>query len=449
MSKFFKKLYKLFDKCIIVPISRLVFNIQNGLKRNGSFIDKLLNRQTFLIYLSLILAVVMFVFIDNKVIKLVQNDAEVIQNIPVEVKYNEEAYVIEGVPETVDITITGRKSDIYLAKQLGEFKVTLDLTNYSASDSARKVYFTYKKNIDHLTYRLDPSYVSVIIKNKVSSTSSVKYELINQDKLDPKLSVKSVSLSKSEVVVKGSQTDIDKIALIKALVDLNNSDFTDAGTYDIDNVALVAYDDTGNILKNIEIVPGTLSATIVLDSYSASIPVEIKTSGKLIAGKAIASILINNESNFAVTVYGNEAEISKISSIPVVINIEGKGKNNAESFKVSLPKPSGVRYMSASNLSLSITYGEEQQKTVDISTINPVNLGSNLNANTISGSNVSVICKGVASVLDKINASDISAYVDLSGLGVGDHEVEVKIDNNNPLVTYVVSSKITVRISNK
>lgn len=35
-----------------------------------------------------------------------------------------------------------------------------------------------------------------MIKNKVSSVSSVTYELINQDKLDSKLSVKSIGLSK-------------------------------------------------------------------------------------------------------------------------------------------------------------------------------------------------------------------------------------------------------------
>ena len=65
----------------------------------------------------------------------------------------------------MDIILTGRKTDIYLAKQLGEFEVSLDLTDYEASDTAHKVYFTYSKNIDNLAYKLDPSYVSVIINN--------------------------------------------------------------------------------------------------------------------------------------------------------------------------------------------------------------------------------------------------------------------------------------------
>lgn len=449
MNKFFKVFYNLIDKMVIVPISRIVYNVQKGLKKNGGLIDKVLNRPNFLIYLSLILSVVFFLLIDSKVISLVENEAEVISNVPVNLKYNEEAYVVEGVPKTVDITITGRKSDIYLAKQLGEFEVTLDLTNYKASDSGYKVYFTYSKSINNLNYKLDPSYVSVMVKNKVSSVSSVTYELINQDKLDSKLSVKSVTLSKSEVVVKGSESALEKIAWIKALVDLSDSDLTEAGSYDLDNVALIAYDDSGKILNNIEIVPSALSATVVLDSYSASIPLEVKTSGKLVAGKSIASILVNNVSDFAITAYGNEADISAIKSIPVTINVDELGNDSAKTYNVTLTKPTGVRYMSTTTVKISLTFGTEQQKVIEIDNISTPNISNDLSANIISTSKVSVICKGVSSVINDITPQDIAAYVDLTGLGVGDHEVEVKIKNNNPLVTYVVSSTITVRISAK
>ena len=80
------------------------------------------------------------------------SSAEVIKNVPVSVEYNEEAYVVEGVPETVDITLIGRKSDLYLAKQLGNHEVVLDLTNYSAGE--HKVKLAYKQTIDTLDYKL-------------------------------------------------------------------------------------------------------------------------------------------------------------------------------------------------------------------------------------------------------------------------------------------------------
>ena len=449
MSKIFKKTYNFFDKLIIVPISRLVYKIQKGTKGNGGTLDRLLNRQSFLVILSLILAVVLFLLIDSKAINLVENNAEVIPNVPVKLKYNSEAYVVEGVPETVNILLTGKKSAIYLAKQLGEFEVTLDLSNYKASDAPYKAYFSYtKSSVNNLNYKLDPSYVMVNIKNKVSNVATVSYELINQDKLDSKLSVKNVVLSKYEVVIKGSESTLSKVAWIKALVDLDNPDLDEAGSYDIDNVKLVAYDNSGNIVNNVEIVPNTLSATVVLDTYKTTIPVVVRTTGKLIDGKAIASIMINNSKEYSLTVYGSEKEISNIKSIPVSINIDGLGKENAQTYNVTLSKPAGIRSMTATSVKVALTFGNAEQKSITVNNISKRGLGEKYSANIISSSKITVICKGVSSVLNSINASDISAYVDLTGLGVGNHEVDVKIDNDNPLVEYIVSSKITVKITN-
>lgn len=448
ITRFFKKIYAFIDKFIVVPISRSVYYISKGFKKNQGKLDKILNRPHFLIYMSLVLAVLMFLLIDSKVISLVETEAEVITNVPVIVKYNEEAYVIDGVPETVDITITGRKSDIYLAKQLGEYEVILDLSEYTPSDTPYKVYFTYSKSIDSLTYKLDPSYVQVTIKNKESQVKSISYDLLNLNALDSKLSVKSVTLNKSEVVVKGGSDALDDIASVKALIDLEKQKFTEAGTFDIDNVELVAYDSKGNKLKNIEIVPGTISATVVLESYSKTVSLAIETTGNLIAGKSIASILINGSSDYTITIYGEESEIENITQVPVTINIDGLGKESTKTYNATINKPNGVREMSTEKVTITATFGEEKQKTIDISNnILPKNLSSGLTVNMIDAKDITVQAKGVASVIEKLNDEDISAYVDLSGLGVGEHEVEIKIDNKNPLVNYVVSSKLKIKIT--
>ena len=450
IKKFFKKIYKFIDKCIVVPISRAIYYLSKKYKKNQGKLDKVLNKPNFLIYLSLIIAVMLFLLIDTKVITLVETEAEVITNVPVVVKYNEEAYVVEGVPETVDITLTGRKSDIYLAKQLGEYEVILDLSEYTPSESPYKVYFTYSKSIDSLSYQLSPEYVQVTIKNKESQVKSIDYDLLNIDSLDSKLSVKSVTLDKTEVVVKGGSDALEQIASVKALIDLKDQEFKEAGTYDIDNVKLVAYDSKGNLLNNIEIVPETIGATVVLDSYSVTVPLSIETTGKLITGKSIASILVNNNSSYSITIYGDQKEIEKITSVPVTINVDGLGNEGTKTYNVNIKKPNGVREMSASQVEITLTFGEEQQKTIEISkNIDDKNLSEGLSVNILSGQEINVQVKGVASVIEKIEAKDISAYIDLAGLGTGDYELEVKINNNNPLVTYVVSSKLKVRITDE
>ena len=71
---------------------------------------------------------------------------------------------------------------------------------------------------------------------------NITYDVINQDKLNeinPQLSVSEVVLDKSEVVVKGSEDTLNKIATVKALIDLNNPKFTQKDTYTLENLPIV------------------------------------------------------------------------------------------------------------------------------------------------------------------------------------------------------------------
>ena len=449
IGRFFKAIYRVIDKLIVTPISRLIFNIREYLRGKNFKLDYIFNRPNFMIYVSLILAVVVFLLIDSRVITLVESEAEVITNVPVTVNYNEEAYVVEGIPETVDIVLIGRKSDIYLAKQLGTNNVILDLSDYEARDSAYRVYLSYTKSIDSIDYKLDPSYVTVTIKDKISVTKTIDYDLFNEKYLSEELSVESVELARSEVVVKGSEDAINDIASVKALIDLSDEALTDVGTYTLNNVRLVAYDSQGEVLDNIEIVPATLSATITLDTYSKSVPIDVRTTGTLVTGKAIASILINNSNSYSVTIYGDEEQISGITSVPVTINVDGEGTNSTRNYNVTISRPTGVRALSENNASITVTFGDERQKEVELSTISSRNLASGYTANIIGTSSVPVIVKGVQSVIDNVDASNINAYIDLEGYTPGEYDVEVKIENDDPRLNYVVSSTVKVRIANE
>ena len=447
IGRFFAAIYRVIDKIIVTPISKLIFNIRENLRSKNIKLDYIFNRPNFMIYVSLILAVVMFLLIGSRVITLVESEAEVITNVPVTVNYNEEAYVVEGIPEAVDIVLIGRKSDIYLAKQLGTNNVILDLSDYEARESAYRVYLSYTKSIDSIDYKLDPSYVTVTIKDKISVTKDIDYDLINEQYLSEELSVESVELSRSEVVVKGSEDAINDIASVKALIDLSNEALTNVGTYTVDDIRLVAYDAKGEVLDNIEIVPTTLSATITLDTYSKSVPLQVRTTGNLVTGKAIASILINNENSYAVTIYGDEEEITDISSVPVTINVDGEGANSTRSYNVTITRPTGVRALSETNASITVTFGDEKQKEVEISNVSSRNLASGYTANIVGTESIVVIVRGVQSVIDEIEASDINAYVDLTGYTAGEYDnVPIQIENDDPRLNFVVSSQVSVSI---
>ena len=178
-KKFFKVLYKILDVLIITPVSKAVYFITDNLSGKGR-LDKFLNNPNTLIYISLVLAFVTFFAVDRKVINLTETEAVVLSNQTVKAEYNEEAYVVEGIPQTADIVLMGRKSDLYLAEQLGDHKLTLDLTDLS--EGAHKVNIKYNNPINSLDYKVDPSRVTIVIYPKVSESKTLTTDILNTDK---------------------------------------------------------------------------------------------------------------------------------------------------------------------------------------------------------------------------------------------------------------------------
>jgi len=448
IKKIFLKLYEILDTKFIVPISRAIYFLFEKFKNNPVHVEKFLNRPKILVYISLALAVITFFLVDSQVITLVETEAEILSNEPVTVIYNKEAYVVEGIVDHVDIILTGRKSALYLAKQLGEHEVVLDLSDYDASDIPRKVALTYNQTVDNINYKLDPAYVSVVIKKKISEQKNISYELLNEDKLNERFSVSNVSLDQSQVVVKGSEDTLNQIATVKALIDLSNNKFTEAITYDIDNIPLVAYDSNGKALENVEIVPNTIGASISFSTYKTTVPIVVSTTGDLVAGKSISSITINGKSNYTVDIYGDKEDIDKITSVPVSIDVNGRGNGGASTYNASISKPTGVRSISEKDVKIVVTFGEEKQKTIEITNIKANNLSSGLTVNRTNNNPISIQVKGVQSVIDSITSDNISAYIDLANYKAGTYDVDVKIESTDSRVKYVVSSKVNIVISN-
>ncbi len=452
MSKIFKPLinlfkfiYKIIDKFIVIPISRMIYRINEVIRANSGRIEKILNRPNVLIYISLFCAIAIFVLIDTKSISLVSDEAEILSDQVVNVIYNEEAYVIEGVPKTVDITLIGRKSYLYLAKSLGKHEVVLDLSDKTVG--TYKVKLKYNHNIKSVNYKLDPSIVTVKISEKVSSIKTLDYDLLNEDKLDKKLNIKNVELDRSEVIVKGSEETLNKIATVKALVDLKAANLTEKGTFTVDSIILVAYDNDGNKLTNVEIVPGKISASVTVESYYDELPVKVVTEGTLTPGYALSSV---SSSITKVGVYGDEEVIKSLSYIEAKININGLSTD--KTYNVSLIKPSGVRYFSETSTKVEVKLEKETSREISGVIVEKENLGNgyNVSANSVDDQSITVIVKGVSSVIDELTASDIKAVIDLSGKTPGTYDVKVKVSVNDVRVSAVPKTEtVKVRISNK
>ncbi len=191
-------------------------------------------------------------------------------------------------------------------------------------------------------------------------------------------------------------------------------------------------------------VPSKVTATVTIDSYHAKKQVKVVTTGTMSNGKAISSI---SSSVKEVEVYGEKEIVDNITYIYAEMPIDNLSGN--KELSVNLIKPSGVRYMSETTSTISVKVEDQSQTTIEGVQVVVENLGSNYAAQAATDADklVNVIVSGVSSVIKNIDASQIKASVDLSGLKPGRHTVPVKVTVNDERVSVkAVKTEITVVI---
>lgn len=453
MKKISKKIVLFFDKWLITPITKFILFITDFVKHNSHEIEKFINKKQTLIVLSLLFAFLVFFIVDQSSDTILNKNAEVLYNQPVIAEYNEEAYVIEGLPTSVDVTLIGRTSDLYLARQYtSNLSISVDLRGLTPG--SHKVKLNYNqglKTLKSIDYKIDPSTANIVVYKKMSETRELNYDVLHKDKLDSTLVLDSVDLVRNDVVIKGASYKLEQVATVKALVDIESISNPKAGTFTLKDIALIAYDSDGMPVDGIEIVPTSVSAQIKITSPSKEVPLQVIPNGEVAFGKSIKEF---STSVSKVTIYGEESVINSIESIPVTIDVSDLSSD--KTFKVNIDKPNGVRSISSKTVTVKVLLDEVITKEFENRSITPINLNSNYVAGvdeSEGSSSVTVIVKGSSDIVNSLDPNTINVTVDLAGLaekGTGVYEVDVKVTGDDLKLTYESKKKkVKVKIVEK
>lgn len=441
---FFRNIWKIIDRRIVVPITKVVLWISDSFKASSKKIERWLSKTNTLLFLSLFMAIIVFVVIDQKILLFSENSAEVLKEQPVHATYNEEAYVVEGLPKKVDVTLIGRKADLYFAKQSPSQDITVDLSDLKPG--MHKVNIKYNQILPSIEYKVNPSVATVMIYPKVSETRTLDTDILNQDSLDSKLVLKNVNLDTDKVVIKGAEHRLKEVSTVKALVDIENLISQEEGTVELNDIPLKAYDKNGDAV-DVEIVPSKVSAEVTIDSPSKELPIRVIPNGEISFGYAISEITTNES---RVTVYGSESALDKLRYVPVYIDV--KDLNTDRQYKQEIKRPVGVRSMSVNNITINVKLGKSVDKEVNDVSIEYRNLSDEYTVQGLSAADtkVSVVLKGVNTVLDTIKTEDITAYLDLDGYTEGEHEVPVEVEGEDVRIQYIPKTKkVKIKIVKK
>ncbi len=451
----FKKIGKSFDKHIVLPITRLILKITKIFDKSSHRFEAILAKQTTLLFLSLLLSIALFVIVDQKILVFNNSSAEMFKDQKVEVIYNEERFVLEGIPETVDITLIGSKADLYFAKQSqSKHNVKVDLSDIKEPG-------TYKVDLNYdgtqskkIESSVNPSQATVIVYLKESENRSLSYNVINTDHLDNTIDIDKVELNIDQVVISGARYKIDQVATVEALIDVDKLPSTNVGKQTLDEITLKAYDASGNIV-DVEINHSEkIKAEVTLSSSSKEVPLNLVLKNDMPFGKAISGYTFSKDTVMA---YGSSETLSSLEKNGINIEFDAGKLDKNYSGTVEIPIPSGVKKLDVNSVLLNINVTNSVTSTKNLNLkITALNVPSGYTAGAESSQDSEVLVKPTCAenICNSLKEADIEAYVDLSEYaksGPGTYEVPVQIKpktTNARLSTFTVSpDKVKIKLT--
>ena len=456
-NSIFRKLANFLDKHIVLPITRIVLKVFKYFDKSSHKLESFLSKQTTLVFLSLILSVILFVIVDQKLIVFNNSSAEMFKDQKVEVEYNEERFVIEGVPEKVDITLIGSKADLYLAKQSqSKHSVKLDLSDIK-EPGTYKVDLNYDIDLKTIESSVNPSQATVIVYLKESENRTLSYNIINSDHLDSTVDINNVSLNVDKVVISGASYKLKQVATVEALIDVDKLTSTGTGKQLLEDITLRAYDSDGKIV-DVEINHSQkITAEVTISSSSKAVPLNLVVKGDMPFGKAISSYTFSKNT---VVAYGSEDTLEKLSKTGIDIEIDANKLPENYSGTVDIPKPSGIKKLETNrvNVKVNVTNSVSSSKYNMTLKIDSPYTPAGYNVGGASAQDTEVLVKPTCAenICSSLSTADIEAYVDLSNYakqGPGTYEVPVLIKpktTNAKLSTFtVVPEKVKITLSKK
>lgn len=366
-------------------------------------------------------------FNTNSVSTPLQSNRDI--TVPVSVNYNSEMYEISEIPDKITVTLIGTANDLtMLNSDSPSIKAVLDLTGLVDGKHTVKYQMEGISNRIRTIIQPESETVSIDIKNAAKAT--IGYDFINQHQLGQQYVLSEPEFEVFEVSIKASQDTLDKVAFVKALIDVagKTEDFETEST-------LVAYDQNGNKLDQVDIIPKTVKSKVGVSSPYKSVPITPIIDGALPEGKTVSSIKLDSES---IMIYAPQSILETIDEIRVPISTSQLTGDNTK-FQQAISLPAGVRYGAVSKVNIEVNLGEATSAKFDNIPVVYRNNVNGLKASLVNKEDavVSVTVLGTKENLEKFEEEKIAIYIDLRDAEVGENkqfELFISyVDSSSPL----------------
>ncbi|CAG9613888.1 CdaA regulatory protein CdaR [Bacillus rhizoplanae] len=410
--------------------------------------DKLMDNHWFLRGISLLLAIMLYM--STNLDKNVSGDfnpspfpvgdtTETISGVPVSAYYDEDKYIVSGIPENVTVTLEGQNNVVAAAKVKRQYEVFVNLRGYTPG--TYEIPLKYSGVPSNLHLKVQPAKIKVTIQKKEVKSFPVEVKYLNENQLQAGTIVDKPIVKPSTVEVSGTEEELSRIALVRAYVDLKGVNKTVTK-----EAKIVLYDKEGNRL-DLKTGSSTVNVTIPISSPEKTVPLGVTKKGSLQEGISVTNIKVEPSE---VTIYGSKEVLDNITSLDGV-EVDLSKITESTTFDASVSLPKGVTKAEPSQVKVTVEVQKQQSKTIDGIPLQVNGLSDLLTMKLLDPANgkISVDIFGDASAVEKVNAAQIKASINLGNMDVGTHDVPIQITGPDNVTLELKQKNAKVELAKK
>lgn len=403
--------------------------------------DKMFQSKWAIRVISLVLALTLYFFVniesntkqnESRVDPGSSTETQVLEEVPLDIKIDAENYVVSGVPEMVSVTLEGKRSSLAPIVRLRNFTVEVDLTEYEEGEHT--VSLEQVGLPENVIAYIEPKEIDISIEKRATKEFLVDVDFVNLDKVPIGYEIGEPELTPGAVTIVSSEANIEQIAMVKVFIDVRDIKESIRNR----ELPVAVYDAQGNDL-NVRVEPATVTVSVPVERPSKTVPLTIKTKGELAEDMEIGSM----ESTTEIEVFGKREFLNNMDEITTkeldMATIEASG-----TVEVELDFPEGVianeevvevdiELVQAKEFK-AIPIDIEGLDEADITMIKPTK------------AEMDIIAKSSDTIIKELQETDIRAFINLSDLDVGEHEVDVIVEGPDDIIFESKVEKVTIEV---
>lgn len=330
--------------------------------------------------------------------------------------------VVDG--SKISVYVRGPKSVITDIKA-SDIVATADLSKITSFADYVDIDVKVVKDGQTLTnVEVTPKTTAVKLNIENRETQSFNIEFDTEGSVANGYYITSSAISQKTIKITGPSSSMSNIAHAKAICNLN-----DAQSDIEDTLPIILYDVAGNVINdpNLEMSKQEVDYTATVRP-TKEVPIRYSLSGDVASGYNISGVVVNPDK---VVIAGAREILDGINEITIpseAIVIDGLTSSKKYNVMITDYIPNTIKLVSDNYVSIQVNVSGTSSKdiAVKMSDIRQNGLGQGLTASITTKDNLNVKVNGNGDSLNDVTAASLDPYIDLNGLGEGDHSVTVK-----------------------